>query len=146
MQVEYLPVIHPTVAETRNPIQFAERVRLTMARAMNTTVTNHTFEDAALAMEAVKLEIDSLRAILEFGEFKKIAPFTVKEAKRCLTKFVTMDCSKRLVKIPDVGILDIRFYICRFDGLWLTHHVVLMFSCKLVNNLLDLLEDWMFGL
>ncbi|KAG0574120.1 hypothetical protein KC19_VG235600 [Ceratodon purpureus] len=95
MLVEYLPVIHPTVAERKNPIQFGERVRLTMARAMNTSVTNHTFEDAALAMEAVRLKIDSASAMLEFGEFKKIAPFTVKEAKRCLSEFVTMDCSKR---------------------------------------------------
>ncbi|KAG0574121.1 hypothetical protein KC19_VG235600 [Ceratodon purpureus] len=76
MLVEYLPVIHPTVAERKNPIQFGERVRLTMARAMNTSVTNHTFEDAALAMEAVRLKIDSASAMLEFGEFKKIAPFT----------------------------------------------------------------------
>jgi lysophosphatidylcholine acyltransferase/lyso-PAF acetyltransferase len=59
MQVEYLPVIHPTVAETKNPYQFAERVRLTMARAMNTSVTNHTFEDASVAMEAVRLKINS---------------------------------------------------------------------------------------
>lgn len=95
MSVEYLPVIHPTVAEAKNPFQFSERVRLTMARAMNTSVTNHTFEDASLAMEAVSLKIDSSSALLEFGEFKKIAPITVKEAKRCLSKFVTMDCSKR---------------------------------------------------
>ncbi|KAG0595563.1 hypothetical protein M758_UG177100 [Ceratodon purpureus] len=95
MSVEYLSVIHPTVAETKNPVQFGERVRLTMARAMNTSVTNHTFEDAALAMEAVRLKIDSASAMLEFGEFKKIAPFTVNEAKGCLIKFVTMDCSKR---------------------------------------------------
>lgn len=87
------------MAEAKNPFQFSERVRLTMARAMNTSVTNHTFEDASLAMEAVSLKIDSSSALLEFGEFKKIAPITVKEAKRCLSKFVTMDCSKRLVKV-----------------------------------------------
>lgn len=97
LQVEYLPVIRPTLAETKNPILFAERVRLTMARAMNTSVTQHTYEDASLAMEAVRLKIDSGSALLEFGQFKKIAPFTVKEAKRCLNKFVLMDCSKRLV-------------------------------------------------
>jgi len=110
LQVEYLPVMYPTLAETKNPILFSERVRLTMARAMNTSVTQHTYEDAALAMEAVRLNIDSGSALLEFGEFKKIAPFTVKEAKRCLNKFVIMDCSKRFV--PDGDTL----HTGRFDG------------------------------
>lgn len=111
LQVEYLPVMYPTLAETRNPIIFAERVRLTMARAMNTSVTQHTYEDAALAMEAVRLNIDSGSVLLEFGQFKKIAPFTVKEAKRCLNKFVIMDWSKRLV--PDGATL----HVGSFDGL-----------------------------
>lgn len=100
-QVEYLPVMHPTLAEMKNPILFAERVRCTMARAMNTSLTQHTYEDAALAMEAVKLKINSGSALLEFGQFKNIAPFTVKEAKRCLNKFVKMDSSKRLVPTWD---------------------------------------------
>lgn len=95
VQVEYLPVIHPTLEETKNPNLFAERVRLTMARAMNTSVTQHTYEDAYMAMEAVRLKIDSASALLEFGEFKKISPFTVKEAKRCLSKFLALDCSNR---------------------------------------------------
>ncbi|XP_073390454.1 lysophospholipid acyltransferase LPEAT2 isoform X2 [Physcomitrium patens] len=95
MSVEYLPVIHPTLEETKNPNLFAERVRLTMARAMNTSVTQHTYEDAYMAMEAVRLKIDSASALLEFGEFKKISPFTVKEAKRCLSKFLALDCSNR---------------------------------------------------
>lgn len=84
---------------------FAERVRLTMARAMNTSVTQHTFEDATLAMEAVRLNIDSGSALLEFGEFNKISPFRVKDAKRCLSKFLTMDSSKRLVNVLDGGTL-----------------------------------------
>ncbi|XP_024379184.1 lysophospholipid acyltransferase LPEAT2 isoform X2 [Physcomitrium patens] len=95
MSVEYLPIIYPNLAETKNPQMFAERVRLTMARAMNTSVTQHTFEDATLAMEAVRLNIDSGSALLEFGEFNKISPFRVKDAKRCLSKFLTMDSSKR---------------------------------------------------
>lgn len=116
MSVEYLPVMYPTLAEMKNPIIFAERVRCTMARAMNTSLTQHTYEDAALAMEAVKLKISSGSALLEFGQFKNIALFTVKEAKRCLNKFVKMDCSKRgtvtykdyieAVNLPDCPLLQ----------------------------------------
>ena len=95
LQVEYLPVIYPTLAETKNPWQFAERVRITMARALNRSVTQHTYEDAAMAMEAVKMNIDSGAALLEFGKFEKLCSINVKDGKRLLCKFLAIDSLKR---------------------------------------------------
>jgi lysophosphatidylcholine acyltransferase/lyso-PAF acetyltransferase len=93
--VEYLPVIHPTQAEQKNPQAFAERVRVTMAQALNISVTRHTYEDAALVMEAVKLKLDSKAAILEFGKFEKLYQLQVKILKHWLHKFLAMDPTKR---------------------------------------------------
>ncbi|CAM6010689.1 unnamed protein product [Sphagnum balticum] len=95
MSVEYLPVIHPTQAEQKNPQAFAERVRVTMAQALNISVTRHTYEDAALVMEAVKLKLDSKAAILEFGKFEKLYQLQVKILKHWLHKFLAMDPTKR---------------------------------------------------
>ncbi|KAH9558725.1 hypothetical protein CY35_06G023000 [Sphagnum magellanicum] len=95
MSVEYLPVIHPTLAEQKNPRAFAERVRATMARALNVSVTQHSYEDAALAMEAVKLKLESKAGILEFGKFEKLYQLSFKDAKLWLHKFLAMDPAKR---------------------------------------------------
>ncbi len=93
--MEYLPVIHPTLAEQKNPRAFAERVRATMAQALNVSVTQHSYEDAALAMEAVKLKLESKAGILEFGKFEKLYQLSFKDAKLWLHKFLAMDPAKR---------------------------------------------------
>jgi lysophosphatidylcholine acyltransferase/lyso-PAF acetyltransferase len=93
--VEYLPVIHPTVMEQKNPHAFAERVQVTMAQALNIPVTQYSYEDAALAMEAVKLKLDSKAAILEFRKFEKLYQLSLKNAKIWLHKFLAMDPRKR---------------------------------------------------
>ncbi|KFV12740.1 Lysophosphatidylcholine acyltransferase 2, partial [Pterocles gutturalis] len=48
VEVEFLPVHVPTEEEKNDPIIFANRVRQTMATALNVPVTDHTFEDCRL--------------------------------------------------------------------------------------------------
>ncbi len=66
-----------------------------MARALNVSVTQHSYEDAALAMEAVKLKLESKAGILEFGKFEKLYQLSFKDAKLWLHKFLAMDPAKR---------------------------------------------------
>lgn len=95
VQVEYLPVIHPTLAEQRSPRAFAERVRIKMAQALNVSVTQHSYEDSSLAMEAIRLKINCGSALLEFGKFEKLYQYSIKDAKQCLAKFLTMDLARK---------------------------------------------------
>ncbi len=81
--------------EQKNPHAFAERVQVTMAQALNIPVTQYSYEDAALAMEAVKLKLDSKAAILEFRKFEKLYQLSLKDAKIWLHKFLAMDPRKR---------------------------------------------------
>lgn len=66
-----------------------------MAKALNVMVTEHSYEDSALGVEAVKNKFRSSVALLEFGKFEKLFKLTIKEAKCFFTKFQEMDVSRR---------------------------------------------------
>ncbi|KAJ7532570.1 hypothetical protein O6H91_13G010000 [Diphasiastrum complanatum] len=91
MEVEYLPVIEPTFKEQCFPRAFADRVRLSMAKALNVMITEHSYEDVALTLEALKSKDYSGSAVLEFGKFEKLFRLNIKEAKRYLSKFHQYD-------------------------------------------------------
>lgn len=94
-QVEYLPIIEPSYKEQKNPRLFAERVRLTMAKALNVMVTEHGFEDAALAMEALKKNVDSGVAVLEFTKFERVFHVNNKNTKHFFSKFTSFGMNAR---------------------------------------------------
>ncbi|KAL3680291.1 hypothetical protein R1sor_023247 [Riccia sorocarpa] len=95
MEVEYLPIIRPSFAEQKNPRLFAERVRVTMARALNVMVTDHSYEDAALATEAAKQGVDSGAILLEFTKFERLFHLSSKDAKHFFSKFRALNCGRR---------------------------------------------------
>ncbi|CAM6101514.1 unnamed protein product [Calypogeia fissa] len=95
MEVEYLPIIQPSFKEQKNPRLFAERVRLTMAKALNVMTTEHGYEDAALAMEAVKREVDSGVALLEFTKFERTFHVNNKDTKHFFRKFASLGMNAR---------------------------------------------------
>ncbi|KAL2612797.1 hypothetical protein R1flu_024489 [Riccia fluitans] len=95
MEVEYLPIIRPSFAEQKNPRLFAERVRTTMARALNMMVTDHSYEDAALATEAAKRGVDSGASLLEFPKFERLFHLSSKDAKRFFSNFRALNCGRR---------------------------------------------------
>lgn len=94
MQVEYLPVVHPSLHEVRDPHAFAQRTRLVMARALNVHLTDHAFGDVALAVEAVKLRAPPAVANVEFGRMEQLG-LDLKEAKRLLRVYMQMEGARR---------------------------------------------------
>ncbi|KAL2630212.1 hypothetical protein R1flu_014898 [Riccia fluitans] len=95
MEVEYLPIIRPSFAEQKNPRLFAERVRTTMARALNMMVTDHSYENAALATEAAKRGVDSGASLLEFPKFERLFHLGSKDAKRFFSNFRALNCGRK---------------------------------------------------
>ncbi|KAH7277317.1 hypothetical protein KP509_39G045200 [Ceratopteris richardii] len=91
MKVEYLDVCVPTSHEMAHPHSFADRVRRNMAQALGVQVTEHTFLDAKLAIEAVKLHQPADLTLAEFGIMERLFHLDYGTAKACLQKFSSMD-------------------------------------------------------
>lgn len=71
LEVEFLPVHVPTEEEKNDPILFANRVRQTMANALNVPVTDHTFEDCRLMISAGQLTLPMEAGLVEFTKISK---------------------------------------------------------------------------
>uniref|UniRef100_A0A8C8RIA1 Lysophosphatidylcholine acyltransferase 2 n=1 Tax=Pelusios castaneus TaxID=367368 RepID=A0A8C8RIA1_9SAUR len=71
VEVEFLPVHVPTEEEKRDPTVFANRVRDTMAIALDVPVTDHTFEDCRLMISAGQLTLPMEAGLVEFTKISK---------------------------------------------------------------------------
>ncbi|XP_032051503.1 lysophosphatidylcholine acyltransferase 2 [Aythya fuligula] len=71
VEVEFLPVHVPTEEEKKDPVLFANRVRQTMATALNVPVTDHTFEDCRLMISAGQLTLPMEAGLVEFTKISK---------------------------------------------------------------------------
>ncbi|XP_015495227.1 lysophosphatidylcholine acyltransferase 2 isoform X1 [Parus major] len=71
LEVEFLPVHVPTEEEKNDPILFANRVRQTMASALNVPITDHTFEDCRLMISAGQLTLPMEAGLVEFTKISK---------------------------------------------------------------------------
>ncbi|XP_005526410.2 PREDICTED: lysophosphatidylcholine acyltransferase 2 isoform X4 [Pseudopodoces humilis] len=71
LEVEFLPVHVPTEEEKNDPILFANRVRQTMANALNVPITDHTFEDCRLMISAGQLTLPMEAGLVEFTKISK---------------------------------------------------------------------------
>lgn len=107
MQVEYLPVMKPTVREMKYPHEFASRVRSEMAKALGIVCTEHSFLDIKLALAAEKLKQPSGRSLVEFARMEKLFRLDFPTAKEYLEKFSAMDRTHRFGK--QIFALGFRF-------------------------------------
>uniref|UniRef100_A0A8C5X4H6 Lysophosphatidylcholine acyltransferase 2 n=1 Tax=Malurus cyaneus samueli TaxID=2593467 RepID=A0A8C5X4H6_9PASS len=71
VEVEFLPVHVPTEEEKNDPVLFANRVRQTMANALNVPVTDHTYEDCRLMISAGQLTLPMEAGLVEFTKISK---------------------------------------------------------------------------
>ena len=55
--VTFLDVYAPNEDEKKDPLLFAENVRILMARSLNVSVTNHSYADVQLLLQAQKMNI-----------------------------------------------------------------------------------------
>ncbi|XP_051026521.1 lysophosphatidylcholine acyltransferase 2B-like [Acomys russatus] len=66
VEVEFMPVHIPSEEEKRDPILFANAVRVTMANALRLPITDHTFEDCRLMISAGALRLPMETGLVEF--------------------------------------------------------------------------------
>eukprot|EP00897_Mesotaenium_endlicherianum_P002242 jgi/Mesen1/2045/ME000149S01037 len=105
--MEYLPVVEPTLKEARNPHLFAERTRTLMAQALNVNVTEHTFGDVALALECEKLRVPRAMTNVEFGRLERLfRGLDIREAKGFLRKWATLIDARTHSNRVDAGMFQ----------------------------------------
>lgn len=66
VEVEFMPVYSPSEEEKKDPILFANSVRINMANALKLPVTDHTFEDCRLMVSAGALQLPMEAGLVEF--------------------------------------------------------------------------------
>ncbi|XP_076448987.1 lysophosphatidylcholine acyltransferase 2-like isoform X2 [Babylonia areolata] len=93
MEVEYLPVYHPSKEERTNPKLFANNVRRVMAECLELPVTDHTYDDCRLMMRAGSLNLPLEAGLVEFQKLHNKLGFSFDQMKELLQKFQTIDRS-----------------------------------------------------
>eukprot|EP00039_Didymoeca_costata_P030543 m.30110 g.30110 ORF g.30110 m.30110 type:complete len:498 (+) comp8172_c0_seq1:120-1613(+) len=94
MEVEYLPVYHPSAKEKENPALFADNVRKQMAAALNVPVSNHALADVFLANEAKNVGLPKEVGIIEYQKFREKLNLSMKEIEQYMEKFSAIDVTK----------------------------------------------------
>uniref|UniRef100_A0A8D2A9R8 Lysophosphatidylcholine acyltransferase 1 n=1 Tax=Sus scrofa TaxID=9823 RepID=A0A8D2A9R8_PIG len=67
VEIEFLPVYHPSEEEKKDPALYASNVRRVMAQALGISVTDYTFEDCQLALAEGQLRLPADTCLLEFA-------------------------------------------------------------------------------
>ncbi len=98
--IEYLPVYHPSPAESGGDYQsaklYARNVRKGMAEKMGVPCTEHSYEDVKLAGVAQSLHLPPSEALLNIGKAKPFlgSDVTIKTIEKHLNAFASMDTNK----------------------------------------------------
>lgn len=71
LEIEYLPTYTPSEEEKSDPALFATNVRRLMAKALDTPVTDYSFEDCQLAMVQGPLRLPGNTCLLEFARLAR---------------------------------------------------------------------------
>uniref|UniRef100_A0A8C3WKF2 EF-hand domain-containing protein n=1 Tax=Catagonus wagneri TaxID=51154 RepID=A0A8C3WKF2_9CETA len=71
VEVEFMPVYIPNDREKRDPVLFANSVRVIMANALGVPVTDHTYEDCRLMISAGKLRLPMEAGLVEFTKISQ---------------------------------------------------------------------------
>ncbi|XP_007524739.2 lysophosphatidylcholine acyltransferase 2B-like [Erinaceus europaeus] len=71
VEVEFMPVYIPNDIEKKDPVLFANAVRVSMANALGIPVTDHTYEDCRLMISAGKLHLPFETGLVEFTKLSQ---------------------------------------------------------------------------
>uniref|UniRef100_A0A7S1FHM0 EF-hand domain-containing protein n=1 Tax=Noctiluca scintillans TaxID=2966 RepID=A0A7S1FHM0_NOCSC len=92
LEINYLPVYHPSAAELENPTLYAQGVRETMARFLQVPVTMHAAEDCSLIIAAHEMDLPVETANVGWQLVRKnLAYVTVNQALSVLKNFRDLD-------------------------------------------------------
>ncbi|NWI95232.1 PCAT2 acyltransferase, partial [Pitta sordida] len=124
---QFLPVHVPTEEEMNDPILFANRVRQTMAIALNVPVTDHTFEDCRLMISAGQLTLPMEAGLVEFTKISKKLNLKWKHVREQLNTFAAIASASKggrigieefakYLKLPVSDVLKELFLLFDRDG------------------------------
>ncbi|XP_037355638.1 lysophosphatidylcholine acyltransferase 2B-like [Talpa occidentalis] len=71
IEVEFMPVYVPNDQERKDPVLFANTVRINMANALGVPVTDHTYEDCKLMISAGNLQLPMEAGLVEFTKLSQ---------------------------------------------------------------------------
>ncbi|XP_004689583.1 PREDICTED: lysophosphatidylcholine acyltransferase 2B-like [Condylura cristata] len=71
IEIEFMPVHVPSEQEKRDPVLFANTVRIKMANALGLPVTDHTYEDCRLMISAGNLQLPMEAGLVEFTKLSQ---------------------------------------------------------------------------
>lgn len=120
MEIEILPVYKPDTEEIHDAKLFARNVREQVARYLNIPVTEHTYEDTRLMVQASQQNLPSVAGLVEYQKISTKLGMRMDTMKELLDKFAAMDSNRD-------GLVDINEFAA-YLGLPVTKHVKHLFS------------------
>ncbi|XP_042551107.1 lysophosphatidylcholine acyltransferase 1 [Dipodomys spectabilis] len=87
VEIEFLPVYHPSEEEERSPALYASNVRRVMAEALGVSVTDYTFEDCQLALAEGQLRLPADTCLLEFARLVRGLGLKPEKLEKDLDKY-----------------------------------------------------------
>ncbi|CAO2639041.1 Lysophosphatidylcholine acyltransferase 2B [Lemmus lemmus] len=108
VEVEFMPVYSPSEEEKKDPILFANTVRINMANALKLPVTDHTFEDCRLMVSAGALQLPMEAGLVEFTTISRKLKLDWDNIHKHLDKYAEIAVSSKGGKI---GIQEFSSYL-----------------------------------
>lgn len=90
-EIEFLPVYHPSEKEKADPKLFANNLRKVMAEALKVPVTDHTYDDCRLMLQARHLNLPMESGLVEFQKLHKKLGISLDQMTTMLEKFSDID-------------------------------------------------------
>ncbi|XP_004380337.1 lysophosphatidylcholine acyltransferase 1 [Trichechus manatus latirostris] len=108
VEIEFLPVYHPSEEEKRSPALYASNVRRIMAEALGVSVTDYTFEDCQLALAEGQLRLPSDTCLLEFARLVRGLGLKPEKLEKDLDKYSE---SAKLKKGQKIDLAEFAAYL-----------------------------------
>nr|XP_031313362.1 LOW QUALITY PROTEIN: lysophosphatidylcholine acyltransferase 2B-like [Camelus dromedarius] len=108
VEVEFMPVYIPNDQEKKNPILFANTVRIIMANALGVPVTDHTYEDCKLMISAGNLQLPMEAGLVEFTKISQKLKLDWDNIHQHLDEYAAMAAASKGRK---VGITEFANYL-----------------------------------
>uniref|UniRef100_A0A8C6EH47 EF-hand domain-containing protein n=1 Tax=Moschus moschiferus TaxID=68415 RepID=A0A8C6EH47_MOSMO len=108
VEVEFMPVYIPNVQEKKDPVLFANTVRIIMANALGVPVTDHTYEDCRLMISAGNLQLPMEAGLVEFTKISQNLKLDWDNIHQCLDKYAEIAVASKGGK---VGIEEFANYL-----------------------------------
>jgi len=120
MEIEILPVYKPDTEEIHDGKLFARNVREQVARVLKVPVTEHTYEDTRLMVQASKQNLPSMAGLVEYQKISSKLSMRIDSMKELLDRFAEIDANRD-------GLVDLKEF-AQYLNLPVTSHVRHLFS------------------